>query len=264
MGKILGLSGKLQSGKGTLTNWLYAHVLTLPLNQVKLESGEVIRLPLTPRAYVNPSGKLMVGLNDNEDQEFDVDSRDQQVMEWLHNNVWYFFKHFAFAEPLKDLCTNLVGISNEAVWGTHEDKNKLTTVLWEDFPKEQRGKNTGPMSGRECMEQVAKLIRKLNPDAFCLALKKNIEGYNSTHSLVNDIRRENELDLIQSMGGKVIRLTRTTEEAANNSDESNVGLDDCKKFDYILDNSKQNLEETLAEFRDYLLKIEWMNEVEVK
>ena len=208
--KILGISGKLQSGKGVLTNWLYAHVLTLPLNEIRVENGEkigeVIRLPLTPRAYVNTSGKLMIGLNDEEDGEFDIDSRDPKVMEWLHNNVWYFFKHFAFAEPLKDLCTNLVGISNEAVWGTHEDKNKLTTVLWEDFPKEQRGKNTGPMSGRECMEQVAKLIRKLNPDAFCLALKKNIEGYNSTHSLVNDIRRENELDLIQSMGGKVHSL----------------------------------------------------------
>lgn len=264
MGKILGLSGKLQSGKGTLTNFLYAHTLTLPLNIVTSETGEVNRLPLTPRAYVNTDGKLMVGLNETEDTEFDIDSREPAVMEWLTNNVWYFFKHFSFAEPLKDICTNLVGIPVESVWGSGEDKNKLTSILWEDFPKEQRGKNTGPLTGRQCMEQVAKLIRKLNPDAFCLALRKNIENYNSLHSVVNDIRRENELDLVQSMGGKVIRLTRTTGEAANNGDESNIGLDKCTKFNKIIDNANQTLEETLTEFRDYLIEIEWLNVVEVK
>ncbi len=265
MNKILGLSGKLQSGKGVLTNWIYAHTMTLPLREIRNDQGDIVdRLPLTPRAFVNTNGKLMLGLNSEEDGEFDVDVRDPRTMSWLAENVWWFFKHFSFAEPLKDVCTNLLGIEQEKVWGSGEDKNKLTSLLWEDFPKEQRGKNTGLLTGRQVMEQAAIMIRKVNPNAFCLAMKKNLEGYGSLHSLVNDIRRPNELELIQSMGGKVIRLTRTTEEAAENKAESNNALDSCTNFDYVLDNQNQSLEETLTEFRDYLLEIEWLSQIEVK
>jgi hypothetical protein len=264
MGKILGLAGKLQSGKDTLTNWVYAHVLTLPLIQVESESGEIVRFAPTPRAYVNENGKLMLGMNEHEDGDFDIDNRDPKVMGWLTNAVWYYFKHFSLAEPLKDICTNLYNLPVESVWGTSEDKNKPTYLLWEDFPKSFRGGRIGPMTGRQVMETVAKILRSINQDCFCNALKHNIEGYDSEHSLVKDIRFKNEIEMVQSMGGKVIRLTRTTEEAKDNQDISNIELDNYDKFDKIIDNNQQTLEETLAEFRDYLLEIGWLNIVEVK
>ena len=41
---------------------------------------------------------------------------------------------YSFADPLKQICINLLGLSNEQCYGSDEDKNSLTSLRWEDIP----------------------------------------------------------------------------------------------------------------------------------
>ena len=81
MDKILAFSGKIGAGKDTLKNWLYAKAFLTIGTQINDQW-----YPLNTRAYVNNEGKLMIGLNSTEDAEFNVDSRDPAVVQWLHEN----------------------------------------------------------------------------------------------------------------------------------------------------------------------------------
>lgn len=245
---IIGLSGKLGSGKDTLSNWVIAQALTHGLN-------------LVPYAYVNEDGKLVAPLNAEEEAELNVDSREPLVQAWFHERVFPLFKPFSFAEPLKDFCTNVLGASVESIW---QDKTLETSILWENFPQKGKNKKSGPMTGRQIQEQIGEFVRQLNPDGWVNALKLNVENYGSTYSLVRDVRRRNEAEVIHSMGGKLVRLTRITENAEKNNDISNTDLDNYENWDKVIDNQNQTLEETLTEFRDYLIQEGWFNVVEAK
>ncbi len=45
-----------------------------------------------------------------------------------------FVSEHAFAEPIKELCVKVLGVSPESVYGTDEEKMRPTHLLWEDFP----------------------------------------------------------------------------------------------------------------------------------
>lgn len=232
--KILGFSGKLQSGKDSACNYLTA---------VALRNA----LKLTDVAYVNKDGKLVVEYTDDKgkfDQVLDVDSRNPELMVWLSENVWGYMKKFSCADALKEFCHYVLNLPAESVWGSNEEKNAPTHLNWSDMPTKIKGK-TGPMSGREVLEYFgSQIVRKMYGDAWATALMNRIKMFSPEYALINDIRFPNEVKAVQAAGGKVIRLTRITDEAAKNTHVSNTALDDFEGFDYVLDNQDLSMEET--------------------
>lgn len=274
--KIIGFSGKMQAGKDSACNLLYC----IALKNV---------LKLTGSAYVNEDGKIVVEYDDEGGNKFEqvlyVDSRNHEIRSWMAQMVWPFIRKFSYAEPLKEFGQYVLGLSEESVWGTNEQKNQPTHLKWEDMPtvisndtweimqhkfsyKQEPedilnnilvGK-TGYMTGREVMEYFgSQICRKMYSNIWADALIRRIQLVQPQIATVCDIRFPNEVEAIKSVGGKVIRLTRTTDEAAKNTHISNTALDDnvydWSNFDAVIDNQNLSIEDSQALILNKL--IEW-------
>jgi hypothetical protein len=153
-------------------------------------------------------------------------------------------KTYAFAGPLKHMCRQFYGLTEEQCYGTNEQKNSLTRIRWEDFPiPEIAAQHEGFMTSREVQQYVGtEIIRRMFPNAHVHATMFDICTDRPRIALVTDCRFSNEVAGIQELGGKVIRLTRVVYPEDNH--ESETALDpenyDWRNFDYILDN--QNLD----------------------
>lgn len=265
--KIVGFAGKMQSGKDSSCNLLYAIALR---NMLKM----------TPFAEINAEGKIVAEDADGNRQVLNVDSRHPEFMAFMAENVWPFIRKFSFAEPLKETCQYILGLPEESVWGTNEQKNQPTHLLWENMPlstysdangnkvyggtnKQKLPQLNGPMTGREVMEYFGtQIMRKMYPNVWADALIRRIEIMAPQYATVCDVRFPNEVEAIKKAGGKVIRLTLTTEEAANNTHISNTALDegvyDWNNFDAIIDNQNMTMQEAHAHILDKLIEWDFM------
>lgn len=267
--KILGFSGKLEAGKDSACNFLHALAFTNVLG--RMENGNYF--PLARSAYVNERGRLVVETSDQGMQEFDIDSREPAVVQFMYENVWPFIKKFSCADYLKSFCVDVLGLKPEQVYGTNEQKNTPTKLLWENMPCEQsqilyiNGElANGYMTGREVMEYFGtNIVRKMNPQGWANSLGVMLDNFSCAHKLVKDIRFPNEVDVVHARGGKVIRLTRTTEAAAKNTTKSNTALDDYDGFDAVIDNQGLTMEEMFGKLSEILLNWNWFSfrEIEV-
>lgn len=274
--KIIGFSGKIGAGKDSCANFIHALAF-------------VHALQLTPQARIDDNGKIVVLDSENNEHVFDIDSKDSEVVDFLAQRVWPFIRKFSCAEPLKNFCIDVLGLSVEQVWGTQEEKSGVTHLFWENMPvpvykvvdnkedipegfkitKEVSGKSTkvtckkfGFMTSREVMEYFgSEIIRKMHSDAWANALIKFIDKLNPTYALVSDVRFPNEVRAIQQSGGKVIRLTRITEEASVNTHISNTALDDYEGFDAVIDNQNLTMDEMFGKLMQILMDFEWFAEV---
>lgn len=247
--KILAFSGKLGSGKSSSSNFLHSLAFMYVLG-------------LTDHAYVGENGNLVVRTAEGDDSEVNLNSKHPEVVSFLSERVWPFIKNYSCADYLKRICIDVLGLDENLVYGSQEDKKTLTHLQWEDMPtfeketatpKTGKGKvgihvKTGKMTVRDVLEYVGtELFRKMYNNCWAEALVKSIKRDRPAFAIVDDVRFVNEVEAIQKAGGKVIRLTLTTEEAAGNTHDSNVQLDSFTGFDYVLDNQTMSMEDSFRE-----------------
>lgn len=154
-------------------------------------------------------------------------------------------KTYSFADPLKkNICIDLLGLTYQQCYGSDEDKNSITSLLWEDMPG-YTGNLIGPMTAREVMEYIGtKIFRKMKDKVWVKATLKQIQKDKFDVALLLDNRFPNEVDPILEAGGYVIRLTRNP---FNSNTEPEVALDpnkyDWNKFSLIIDNINISIQE---------------------
>jgi hypothetical protein len=152
---------------------------------------------------------------------------------------------YSFADPLKkNICIDLLGLTNAQCYGTDEDKNSCTSLFWENMPG-YTGQLTGLMTAREVMEYVGtKTFRRMKDKIWVEATLNTIQKDNPDFALLLDNRFPNEVDPILDIGGYVIRLTRNPFDS---SAEPEVALDpeqyDWTKFSCIIDNRDISIEQ---------------------
>lgn len=271
---IIALSGKLQSGKTTATNFLFGL--------------EMLSLNLVDTFKINEYGKLVVPTEfQNESSKeirmevFDPINVNPNTYEYLSLNLWPTVKQYNFADTLKrDVCINILGLTYEQCYGSDEEKNSPTKLKWEDMPgvvtenlsemmeivngtlksKEVRGRlgkyydvlgktvyhTPGYMTGRDVMQFVGtEVFRRMYGDVWVDTLIRQIKSEGTKLALIGDCRFPNEVKGIQDAGGKVIRLTRGQNQQSKH--ESEVALDqdrfDWKNFDAVLDNENMSIDE---------------------
>lgn len=257
-GKIVAFSGKLGAGKDSACRFLYS----LAFMHV---------LGLTEEAFVNEQGKLVVRNQDGL-YEFDDDSKDPANLELLNTHVWPFIRKFSTAGPFKSFLAKMFDVPSESLYGTQEEKLvPINHILWENMPGDPKLKlsdgallksKSGPMCGRELMEFFgSEVIRKIYPRAHAKALAKDIVEYNSKYSMVQDIRFIDEIEEVQAIGGKVIRLDRLTEEGRANTHRSNTELDGYTGFDAVIPDGL-SMQETFALVLSHLTSWGWFSVVE--
>lgn len=145
-------------------------------------------------------------------------------------------KIYSFADPLKiDICMNILGLTHEQCYGSDDDKNTLTDLVWSDKQ----------LTAREAMEIIGtEIFRKLKTSVWVDATINKIMKEQYDVAVIVDCRFPNESDAILNAGGSVIRLklnpfnAQSLSESALDSNNYN-----WTKFSAIIDNQHMSLDE---------------------
>jgi hypothetical protein len=240
------MSGRKQSGKNTSVNIIAGTIL----NDVGFATK------------VNgKNGDLMVVDDNGKWTKLDLSCRIGEYYDWLNKEVHPFVKIYSFADPLKEFCINVLGLTREQCYGTNEQKNSKTHLKWKDFKKflppkhkqELTNKNLwrSQMTGREVMQVFGTdVVREIYEDAWVTGTITQIKSEKSGCALIPDVRFPNEVLGLQDIGGKVLRLTRNP--CPGDEHVSELALDNFKDFDAFLNNDSDTIEEQAVKISEFL------------
>ena len=217
MTKILGFAGKKQSGKNTCCNFLQMlkfHEYGVCKNASLSEEGHILVSDLFGETV---SGSDWIPLT----EEY-VD-----ISQLLEN--FGACKIYAFADVLKEFAVDVLGLEHNQVYGTNEEKNSPTHLLWENMPT---GNNKGPMTGREVLQYFGSdICRKMYENIWFDACIRRIRKDNPDLALISDVRFPNEIKGVQDEGGIVFGLPRDIVNGKDTHSSEQVDLSLC---DYLL------------------------------
>jgi hypothetical protein len=229
MVKIIGISGRKQSGKNTVANYINGSVLKT--------------MSMISDFYLDEEGKLIIETTDESGKNgygmLDVTRKDHDFVSYAHRELWPYIKTYHFADKLKELSADLFGLNIAQLNGTDKQKNMKCPLSWNDMPTNPDNK-AGKMTNREFLEYFGtKIVRQIKSDAWVKATINKIIHEDSRIAIVPDVRFPNEVDVIKDNGGMVIRLTR---DIHNSTIDCETALDkdkfDWSKFDLVIDNAE--------------------------
>jgi hypothetical protein len=233
---ILGISGRKQSGKSTTGNFIVSIYLS--------------DLAISENVYLNEYGQIIVSdlLGDkNYAGVFDPTNiySDDYTIKQVIQRLRGLIKIYNFADVLKqDVCMGLLGLTYEQCYGTDDEKNRPTDMIFD-------GKN---MSSREILQFIGTdIFRTLKPNIWVDATIKKIQKERPKLAIITDCRFPNEVQSIKDNGGKVLRLTRDPHHSDHIS-ESVLDMDryNWNNFDHIIDNKNMPMLEQLSETQKIL------------
>jgi len=217
MTKILGFAGKKQSGKNTCCNFLQMlkfHEYGVCKNASLNEQGQILVSDLFGETV---SGSDWIPLTE---EYVDI----SQLLESFRP-----CKIYAFADVLKEFAVDVLGLEHNQVYGTNEEKNSPTHLLWENMPT---GNNKGPMTGREVLQYFGSdICRKMYENIWFDACIRRIKKDNPELALISDVRFPNEIQGVQKEGGIVFGLPRDIVNGKDTHSSEQVDLSLC---DYLL------------------------------
>jgi len=237
MTKIIGISGRKQSGKSTTANFINGDILS--------------NRDMVQAFHIDDDGKLVIKTTNEMGVSgygvFDAARKDKTFVEYAEKELWPYVKLYHFADTLKDLAVRLFDIPAVNVYGSDEDKNKPLDYQWENMPTETD--KTGSMSAREFLQYFGTtIVREINGDAWVNATINRVLEEGSSVALIPDVRFPNEVDAIKNAGGIVIRMER---DPFNDSHQCEAALDssnyDWTNFDLVIPNTVITVEQLCEE-----------------
>lgn len=257
--KIIGVSGRKQSGKSTFGNFMLSIFLA--------------RLDYAKSIYIDTdTGELLVSdLLDDERfkgifdtrmyKEIFNDERINIALDKLNKKI----KIYNFADILKqDICINMLGLSHGQCYGDDEKKNTLTDIQWKNMPGYETLETnnsdhdpSGYMTARQVMQFIGTdMFRKIKTDVWVRGTINKILNEQPEVAIITDCRFPNEVDAIKEMGGSVVRLTRNP---FNSDHTSETILDkdkyDWSNFDFIIENDNLNITEYFEQSKNILSQL---------
>lgn len=120
--QILGISGKKQSGKSSLANFLVGMEMKSLniISDFSLTDAGMLEVPTIQ------DGEIGRGI-------FDYNLPNEELQKYLAENIHPYIKVYSLADPLKyGVCMGLLGLTYSQCFGSDEDKNTSTKILWEN------------------------------------------------------------------------------------------------------------------------------------
>jgi len=241
---IIGLSGKKNAGKNTVSNVLHGIVLK--------------KMGMVKDFTVNDEGKLWVLTTDASGTEgwgeFDVERRDSEFKQWAEANMYPYIKMYSFADALKWMAIELFDVPPECCFGTEDQKNqKHEHLRWENLPIAVRHiewghpNAFGPMTAREFLQVFGTdICRGIWEPIWVNKCIKDIQREGTELAIVTDVRFPNEVEAIEKAGGITLRLTR---QVFDDQHTSETALDNYSFKDY-LDNNNCTVDSLIPKVRE--------------
>jgi hypothetical protein len=246
--KILGISGRQSSGKDALNNYIH----TIFLNGMVIkedETSEEVPFIDSP-ARLDGEGRIIV--KTEEGDEGILSLTNPGVSEWLDEKGFgLLLKRFEVAACAKVFARDYFGLDWSLLNGSHEDKNTETPFAWSGVVK-PGAKRPGNMTYRDFLEYFHDVFCGIDEEAPIKLCLKEIEYCDAERSVIVGVRKPADVDGIQGVGGKVIRLLRDPYHSNTKSDSA---LDNYSCFDAVIDNRELTMEETHRQAERLL--VEW-------
>lgn len=230
-----------QAGKTTTATAIYGYYLT--------------SLGVTPNAHFDDNGRMSIVYNKktNEGIYYDIDDNSPEMIEFNKKNVWGHVKHESFATALKDSIIALFGIKRKYIYGTDEDKNRMTHIKWDDvFPmlSQERAMRNEHKSGtnltiRElCQVFGTDMCRVIDEDCHLRSAVNKLIEYGSDISLIPDGRFSNEFfyfdkpDAKQLLGDTKVWRIKLLRNSHPDNPPGEQGLPEVGEslYDLVVDN----------------------------
>lgn len=268
--RILAFAGNKQSGKTTCSNFIHGYQLRSH-NVVGgfnvTDKGELV----VTTEFIDAKGEKEQG-----HAILDVKRADLEFSEWAVYNMWPYVKSYSFADPLKNIATELFDIKEENVRGTDIQKNAKIPITWESMPGvvtcPKAAKNLqvrklidsgvltyhkkGKMTGREFLQFFgSEVCRRIYEEIWVSRLIKDVESEGSLLAVIDDCRYPNEAEAIQNAGGKVVKLTRSNHTDSHKSENA---FDKDYEFDAVIDNKNMSIQETHVELMKCIEDWGWL------
>jgi len=239
MTQIVGFAGKKQSGKNTACNYILA------LKLAELGISKNVRLSVENTIEVTD-----VFGETKEDQEwFEFSDKNLSIKKLFNDSLGKYIRIYGLADTLKDICVDVLGLSESQAYGSDEQKNSLTGIRWENMPNIVNG--SGFMTAREVLQYVGTdIFRRIDPDIWINSLLRKIRRDKPEVALICDVRFKNEVLSLQKAGGYIIGLTRDPYESSDGH-ASETEIKDCLNIcDKVVDNHDCNIEDQLNMIRE--------------
>ena len=245
MTKIIGISGKKQSGKNTVANYINGKVLK------SKEMVEDFRL--------NDKGQLEVLTSNESGGErgwgvFDILRKDKVFIDYAEANMWPFIKVYHFADYLKKMCIELFDLRPEQVYGTDEDKNTFTPYVAEGIGlKDKDVLDNAHMTAREFLQYLGTdVMRKIKDTVWVDATIKLIDRERPLLAIIPDVRFPNEIKAIHNAGGIVLRLDRDILESNHKCETALERINyNWDNFDIEIKNHSMTLKDLCSKLDDF-------------
>jgi hypothetical protein len=141
---------------------------------------------------------------------------------------------YNFADPLKQICIDVLGLAPRQCYGEDKYKNELVDCQW----------NGKQLTAREVMQILGTdILRTMQNNVWTGATIRKIQKDNPDVALIGDCRFPNEVEAVQNAGGIVIKLERSlfysdhASETALNKEHYNQDI-----FDYTINNQHIELD----------------------
>lgn len=198
-----------------------------------------------------------------------IDNKHQMEVALLAMNKVKSIRNYTFAERLKrDVAVNILGLDERWVFGSQQDKETKTRLLWQNMPgvitdKQLQDKLTpyineidtilfhdsGKMTVREVLQYLGTdIFRKMYPNVWINCCMRQISTERPDVAIVHDCRFLNEARAIQNHDGVIIKLLRTTEEDQHRSE---MEIDKIEA-DIVVDNRNQTISATIKQVSDII------------
>ncbi len=242
---ILVLSGKKQSGKNTLANFIIGSYLvyTNQIHKFDITEKGLLKIPFSYDIPITKQLDMSIIVPEGE----------------FNNCGFEGIKLYSFAEPLKSFCMEVLGLTYKQCYGSDKNKNTYTSCKWNNISNDIKNKHgyvNGLMRARKVMQIFGTdMVRTMLDDAWPIATYRKIKKEKMELAIVTDARFPNEISLGKECGVVSIRLMRDI--CKKDSHPSETALDDYKEFDKVFDNRTTNIEEqnkTAKPFIDFLLR----------
>ena len=136
----------------------------------------------------------------------------------------------SFAGPLKEICTDVLGLSGNQVYGTEDDKNSSTKYMWENMPVNVRdgyGLNkSGAMTAREVMQVLGTDMFRtyFNNNIWVDCLVDKTDRSKADVVLIDDLRFNSEAITLMQKGAMIMHLQRKWKEGGSHKSENGLDL----------------------------------------
>lgn len=148
----------------------------------------------------------------------------------------YAFIERSFADCLKEACKLIFLLTDEQVYGTQEQK-ETPDNRWYNCTPRKILQFVGTELFRDKLDEIMPgLGKNIFTHHFKLWYNEKLKQNPNLCVVVPDVRFQNECDFIQSLGGIVIKIERSSV----NSDDihsSEVELKNITSYNYLVDNS---------------------------